>query len=153
MNMRYPTAKNTTAIFAALIPLLIITLFFITQGKTQNQQMDNHDEAVHSSAMNWDIHVDEVVFSSDEIARLTRQLHNEASGNQRANVLDSLLVQITARLTTNEEPTPLALTDLLRDISVAHPDNDTRLFAYTAMIKALENEEFMYDERDDLVSN
>ena len=117
-----------------------------------NQDMENNNIEVHQSAQKWNFDADYVVFTSSEMARLAKQLHKETNGSQRADVLDSLLVQITARLTTSEQPTPMALTDLLRDVSVAHPDSDTRLFAYTAMMKALENEELTHSETDDLVS-
>ncbi|MBP3192705.1 hypothetical protein [Natronogracilivirga saccharolytica] len=151
--MRYPNTKNTTAIFAAFIPLLIITLFFITQGESTTNNMDGNQETVQNQSMNWAFDADNVVFTSSEMSRLARELHEESEGYQRAAVLDSLLLQITARLTTNEQPVPMALTDLLRDVSVAHPESETRLFAYTAMMKALENEELSYETHEEFASN
>jgi len=133
---------------AALMPLLLNSGFAMSQNNAAT-----HTESTMNSA-DWNsLPIDRVIFHSDNIKMLTVELNHEKLGNQRAEVLQPIIMQIFVALKSTNDPTPAILTDLLRDLSVEHPDNDIRLIAYSTMISALINETESDDTSDDLVLN
>ncbi len=131
---------------SALVPLLLMSGFAMSQ---------NHEVTEPKSTMttaHWNsVPIDRVIFHSDSIKMLTMELYHEKRGNRRAEVLQPIIMQIFVALKSTNQPTPAILTDLLRDLSVEHPDNNIRLIAYSSMISALISESEWAETSDDLV--
>ena len=140
--------RNKLLIFtlSALMPLLLISGF----AMSQNHEVTEPESTL--TTVNWNsLPIDRVIFHSDSIKMLTMELYHEKMGNQRVEVLQPIIMQIFVALKSTNKPTPAILTDLLRDLSVEHPDNNIRLIAYSSMISALISESEWADTSDDLV--
>ncbi len=133
--MNRPTKNTYTLLIAALLPLALGFTFFIYFSWMKS------DENIQHNTVQWTINIDDVELNSGTLGTLIGQLHNETRGERRAEELQYIIRRITTEMNATDKTTPQLLTDLLRDISVEHPDNNVRLVAYEAMRIALKNED------------
>ncbi len=92
------------------------------------------------TAVAWTAAYNEADFSSSEIRELVRRLQQIMQADRNAEMLRPVIIQLGVHLRNTNDPVPLVVADLLRDLSVEHPVKDIRLMAYITMISALQNE-------------
>lgn len=140
--MNRPTNNTTILLFASLLPLaLVFTLFALNSGLGSGEPEQEY-------SVQWTIHIDDAELNTGTLGTLTQDLHREIRGERRAGELNILISRITIELISTDHATPQFLTDLLRDLSLEHPDNKVRLDAYEAMIMALETEQTPFSDND-----
>ncbi len=140
--MRNPINNRPAIIFTALLPLAIgIAIFLNTDNTTPTRDaVSNYDQ--------WTVQIDDVTFASDSLGMLTEQLYEEAHGERNAEELVSIIRKINRELENVNNPSTHLLTDLLRDLSLEHSDNQVRRYAYHVMMTALESEREPFDAGD-----
>ncbi|TVQ65793.1 MAG: hypothetical protein EA363_13575, partial [Balneolaceae bacterium] len=121
--MENNSRKNKIIFFFSIIALLgaAAVLHF-----TRADHAGTTTHPASQTAVAWTASYNEADFSSSEIRELVRRLQQIMQADRDAEMLRPVIIQLGVHLRNANDPVPLVVADLLRDLSVEHPVKDIR---------------------------